>query len=64
MTDTRKLEELAERSDEVTFVQCGCRVECEHEFTGWREFDDGLGGEAVCAKCGTGAFDWSMRFLP
>ena len=28
---------------------------CEHEFSGWREFDDGRGGEQFCQKCGAGA---------
>lgn len=28
---------------------------CDHDFQGWREFDDGCGGETVCAKCGIGA---------
>jgi hypothetical protein len=34
---------------------CACPSgPCEHKFEGWRAFDDGLGGEAVCA-CGMGA---------
>lgn len=28
---------------------------CAHDFQGWREFDDGRGGERVCTKCGIGA---------
>lgn len=28
---------------------------CDHDFKGWREFDDGRGGEQVCTKCGIGA---------
>lgn len=28
---------------------------CEHDFQGWREFEDGNGGERVCTKCGMGA---------
>ncbi len=28
---------------------------CKHDFQGWREFDDGRGGEQVCTKCGIGA---------
>ena len=28
---------------------------CEHDFKGWREFEDGTGGEQVCTKCGNGA---------
>jgi hypothetical protein len=30
---------------------------CDHVFKGWRAFDDGRGGEAVCEKCGVGAFE-------
>ncbi len=37
---------------------------CEHEFAGWRAFDDGLGGEQVCAKCGMGAMSHSLRTGP
>ena len=37
---------------------------CEHEWGGWREFDDGAGGEQFCQKCGYGAMAWSMRMLP
>ena len=33
---------------------------CEHEFGGWRDFDDGSGGEQFCQKCGIGAMNWSM----
>jgi hypothetical protein len=28
---------------------------CQHDFRGWRMFDDGRGGERVCTKCGLGA---------
>lgn len=28
---------------------------CEHDFQGWRKFEDGRGGERVCTKCGMGA---------
>lgn len=34
---------------------------CDHNFTGWREFDDGLGGERVCSKCDMGAMAYSLR---
>lgn len=42
---------------EITIVKCGCgsHAPCEHEWGGWREFDDGRGGEQVCKKCGLGA---------
>ena len=33
---------------------------CDHEFGGWREFDDGNGGEQFCQKCGIGAMYYSM----
>jgi len=31
-----------------------------HEFGGWREFEDGRGGEAVCKNCGIGAMEHSL----
>lgn len=34
---------------------------CAHTFTGWRPFADGNGGEAVCSKCGLGAFAHTMQ---
>jgi hypothetical protein len=34
---------------------------CEHEFAGWRDFEDGCGGEQVCSKCGAGAMAHSLR---
>jgi hypothetical protein len=34
---------------------------CQHDFQGWREFEDGCGGEQVCTKCGTGAMSHSLR---
>lgn len=37
---------------------------CEHDFQGWREFEDGRGGEQFCSKCGMGAMQWSLRMLP
>lgn len=33
---------------------------CSHEWGGWREFDDGNGGETFCQKCGMGAMSYSM----
>lgn len=35
---------------------------CDHEFSGWREFENG--GEQFCQKCGLGAMAHSMRYLP
>lgn len=37
---------------------------CQHEFEGWREFDDGCGGETVCKHCGLGSMSHDMRFMP
>jgi hypothetical protein len=37
---------------------------CAHEFAGWRDFADGLGGEQVCRKCGMGAMTYSLRNGP
>ncbi len=34
---------------------------CDHDFQGWREFEDGNGGETVCTKCGMGAMTYSLR---
>lgn len=36
----------------------------DHEFTGWRDFDDGTGGEQVCQRCGVGAMAWTLRVSP
>lgn len=43
------------------YCDCAAGGPCEHEFKGWREFEDGRGGEQVCEKCGTGAMRHSMR---
>ncbi len=37
---------------------------CEHQFSGWREFDDGLGGETFCQRCGMGAMAHDIRVAP
>lgn len=37
---------------------------CDHEFSGWRNFEDGNGGEQVCKKCGIGAMSASLRDGP
>lgn len=34
---------------------------CDHDFRGWRQFADGNGGEQVCAKCGMGAMEYTIR---
>lgn len=41
--------------EDVIFVHVTKANTCEHDFQGWREFEDGLGGERVCTKCGMGA---------
>jgi hypothetical protein len=43
---------------------CTCGSEnhvCEHDFQGWREFEDGRGGERVCSRCGMGSMSHSLR---
>jgi hypothetical protein len=35
--------------------------DCDHDFQGWRAFADGNGGEQVCARCGIGAMQWTLR---
>lgn len=44
---------------------CGCADggPCEHQFGGWREFDDGLGGEQICQRCSMGAMTHSMHTI-
>lgn len=37
---------------------------CEHQFAGWRDFEDGRGGEQVCSKCDIGAVSASLRDSP
>lgn len=37
---------------------------CEHDFQGWRNFEDGCGGERVCIRCGMGAMGHSIRIGP
>jgi hypothetical protein len=37
---------------------------CLHDFQGWREFENGLGGEQVCTKCGLGAMAWTLANDP
>lgn len=44
---------------------CNCPAgPCEHDFQGWREFEDGSGGEQVCSRCGQGAMSHDMRSMP
>lgn len=39
-----------------------CTDDNKHDWQGWREFDDGGGGETVCARCGMGAMSHSLRY--
>lgn len=38
---------------------------CDHDFQGWRDHKNEqgqiIGGEQVCAKCGMGAMDYTLR---
>lgn len=61
--------ELGCDPSEMTVHACatdGCYCDCpegpcQHEFEGWREFDDGRGGERACKRCGMGAMQHSLR---
>ena len=37
---------------------------CDHEWGGWRNFEDGNGGEQVCKKCGMGAMAHTLMTGP
>jgi hypothetical protein len=50
---------LYQYGDGQTFAMCG-PPKCDHDFKGWREFEDGRGGEQVCTKCGLGAMAWTL----
>lgn len=41
--------------DRLFFHRTPKAPDCKHDFQGWREFEDGNGGEKVCTKCGMGA---------
>ena len=32
----------------------------DHYFSGWREFEDGRGGEQICTHCGVGAMAYTL----
>lgn len=48
----------------------GCRCECstgglcEHDFSGWRKFEDGRGATTVCVRCGLDSMSHDLRVLP
>lgn len=57
--------------DANVFAQYPTREEIEacekgglHEWGGWREFDDGRGGEQFCQKCGLGAMGHTLIWGP
>lgn len=55
---------LVRTSFDPNACYCTCGSEnsvCEHDFKGWREFEDGRGGETVCSRCGMGAMSHSLR---
>ncbi len=37
---------------------------CEHNFGGWRVFEDASGGETVCSRCNMGAMSHTLRTAP
>lgn len=37
---------------------------CDHDFSGGRQIDGGLGWERVCSKCGMGAMEHTLRNDP
>ncbi|BDA85008.1 hypothetical protein Sa4125_25500 [Aureimonas sp. SA4125] len=37
---------------------------CKHQWGGWRDFEDGNGGEQFCKLCGMGAMTYSLRTGP
>lgn len=49
--------------DAIPFVHIAWD-KCDHEFSGWRAFTDGTGGEQVCKKCGIGAMAYTLRTGP
>jgi hypothetical protein len=40
---------------------CDAMDRGDHDFRGYRAFEDGRGGEQVCTKCGMGAMEHSLR---
>lgn len=61
-TQTNRSDRAEQMKADVVFFHATPRVDlCDHDFKGWRNFEDGNGGERVCAKCGIGAMMYSMR---
>jgi hypothetical protein len=46
---------------EIFYHETPKREKCDHVFKGWREFEDGNGGERVCEKCGMGAMAFTLQ---
>ena len=47
--------DVVTKDDEVFIHFTKAPPPCDHDFQGYREFEDGRGGEQVCTKCGLGA---------
>jgi hypothetical protein len=59
--DGEKLRQLTgEDHGPWTVFHCIPINTCAHEWGGWRDFEDGRGGEQVCKKCGLGAMANSL----
>jgi len=46
------------------YCACSTGGPCEHDFQGWRLFENHSGGEAVCKRCGMGAMSHTLRTAP
>jgi hypothetical protein len=61
MDKTVEVSQAARDAGGITFAMCGePSPPCDHDFQGWRNFEDGRGGETVCAKCGLGAMAYTL----
>ncbi len=47
-------------STEECYCACASGGPCQHEWGGWREFEDGNGGEQFCQRCGMGIMSHDM----
>ena len=53
--------EFIQRENPFRFLHIMPKADaCDHDFQGWRTFDDGHGGEQVCTKCGMGAMAYTL----
>ena len=62
--DDARIELPGDAEQQQTFIHITPKDTCDHDFKGWREFDDGNGGEQVCSKCGLGAMAYTLRNAP